>query len=152
MILRRNRQENGMHLGLRKSLITAVILVTTFSLAQAQKLKGTTGSSAQWSSGWLTLNSATNFSKGDHLKLVVGGSANKIVVRLLAKGAAPETSAGAVGAFDVPKDHVVDVVIPDDRKDVIQISVHGGANPWGEFPLGDGNGAATIKSAELVHQ
>ena len=127
------------------------LVVLGVGAAQAQKLKGETGSSAQWSSGWLTLKSTTNFSKGDHLKLVVGGPANKIVVRLLANGAAPETSAGAIGAFDVPKDHVVDVVIPEDRKDVIQISVHGGANPWGEFPLGDGNGAVTIKSAELVH-
>ena len=135
-------------------IAVAILAVVVFGVgaAQAQKLKGETGSSAQWSSGWLTLKSMTNFSKGDHLKLVVGGPATKIVVRLLARGAAPETSAGAIGVFDVPKDHVVDVVIPDDRKDVIQISVHGGSNPWGQFPLGDGNGAATIKSAELVHQ
>ena len=140
-----------MNFNLRLMPITiAIVLVLGLGTASGQKLSGTTGSSSQWSSGWITLNSGVSFAKGDRLKLVIGGKAKKIVVRLLATGAAPETSAGAIGIVDVPETRVVEVVIPEDRKDVFQISVHGGANPWGQFPLGDDNGAATIKSVERL--
>src|ERR1019366_3360778 len=98
-----------------------------------------------WGSGWCDLPSPTNFSKGEHLKLTVGGTADKIVVRLLQQGVPPDTSAGVIpGVVAVPKARIVEVTIPNDRKQIIQISVHGGPNPWGQYPLGGRNGPATI--------
>jgi len=117
----------------------------------SQTLAGAPGSSSQWGSGWLDLAPAVDFAKGEHLKLFVGGSADKILVRLLPKGASPDTSTGIIpGVVNVPKSRIVVVILPEDRKQVVQISVHGGPNPWGKFPLGGGNGPATIESAERV--
>lgn len=73
-----------------------------------------------------------------------------MVIRLLARTESPETSAGIIGGMvDVPEDRVVDVILDTDRKSIKQISVHGGHNPWGKFPLGSSNGPATLESAEI---
>lgn len=117
----------------------------------AQTLSGATGSSSEWGSGWLVLAPPVDFAKGEHLKLFIGGSADRILVRLLPKGASPDTSVGIIpGVVNVPKSRIVEVTLPEDRKQIVQISVHGGPNPWGKFPLGGGNGPATIESAERV--
>ncbi|RLB91598.1 MAG: hypothetical protein DRH50_10840 [Deltaproteobacteria bacterium] len=121
--------------------------------ASVQFLAGETGSSSRWGSGWLDLATPTNFAKGDRLRLQIGGTANKILVRLLAKGISPETSAGMLGgAITVPENRVVEVALDTDRKGIIQISVHGGPNPWGKFPLGGDNGPATIETAGLIRR
>jgi hypothetical protein len=119
--------------------------------ANAKLLTGATGSSSQWGSGWLDLAPPVDFAKGDRLKLLVGGSASKILVRLLPKGAFPDSSAGILGvAVDVPKSRIVELVLLENRNQVVQISVHGGPNPWGRFPLGGGNEPATLESADRV--
>ncbi|MGA2902749.1 MAG: hypothetical protein ABSD98_02885 [Candidatus Korobacteraceae bacterium] len=119
--------------------------------ANAQALAGATGASSQWGSGWLDLGPPVDFTKGDRLKLLIGGTATKVVVRLLPKGASPDMSVGIVlGVIDVPRSRIVEITIPEERKQVVQISVHGGPNPWGRFPLGGGNGPATIESAERL--
>ena len=119
--------------------------------ASIQFLAGECGSSPRWGSGWLDLATITDFAAGDLLRLRIGGTANKILVRLLPEGKFPDSSVGILGdPVTVPENQIVEVVLNKDRKGVIQISVHGGPNPWGKFPLGGGNGPATIEAAELV--
>ena len=131
--------------------LAILFLLALPSAVSAQTLAGATGSSSQWGSGWLDLAPPVDFAKGEHLKLLIGGSADKILVRLLPRGASPDMPVGIIGgAINVPKSRIVEVTIPEDRRQVIQISVHGGPNPWGEHPLGGGNGPATIESAERV--
>lgn len=114
-------------------------------------LAGETGSSSRWGSGWLDLATVTDFAAGDALELRIGGSANKVLVRLLPEGKFPDSTVGIVGgAITVPENRVVEVVLDEDRKGIIQISVHGGPNPWGKFSLGGGNGTATLEVARLV--
>lgn len=114
-------------------------------------LAGKYGSSSEWGSGWLDLATTTNFMRGDRLRLTIGGTADTILVRLLPKGKSPGSSVGIVaGAITVPENRIVEVVLDTDRKGIIQISVHGGPKPWGKFPLGGGNGAATLETAELI--
>src|SRR6516225_4738429 len=124
-----------------------ILCLAICAVGSAQTLSGTTGSSSEFGSGWLKLASPVNFSKGERLKLSIGGTANKIIVRLLPQGASPDTPVGVItGVFTVPASRIVEVSIPEDRKQVVQISVHGGPNPWNQFPLGPGNGPATITS------
>ena len=116
-----------------------------------QLLVGETGSSSRWGSGWLDLATTTDFARGERLRLRIGGTASKILVRLLTKGKPPDSSVGIVGgAITVPKDRIAEVLLDTDRKDIIQISVHGGPNPWGRFPLGGSNGPATLEAVELI--
>jgi len=118
-----------------------------------QYLAGETGSSSRWGSGWLDLTTSRDFVKGDRLRLQIGGTAEKVIVRLLSRGMSPESSAGIVGgAIAVPENRIVEVALDTDRKGIIQISVHGGPNPWGKFPLGGNNGPATIETAGLISQ
>ncbi len=114
-------------------------------------LAGEIGSSPRWGSGWLDLATVTDFTAGDVLRLRIGGTASKVLVRLLPEGKFPDSSVGIVGsAVTVPENRIVEVVLDNDRKNILQISVHGGPNPWGMFPLGGGNGPATLESATLV--
>jgi hypothetical protein len=94
-----------------------------------------------------------DFTKGDKLRVTVGGTAKKIVVRLLPKNQSPDSSAGVVGGpIDVPSTRVIEVILTGDRKQVAQISVHGGPNPCNEYDLGGNNGPATIKVVERTKQ
>ncbi len=118
--------------------------------ASIQTLAGESGSSPRWGSGWLDLATITDFAAGDLLRLRIGGTASKVLVRLLPEGKFPDSSVGILGGpVTVPENRIVEVVLDKDRKGIIQISVHGGPNPWGKFPLGGGNGLATIDSAEI---
>jgi hypothetical protein len=119
--------------------------------SEPELVAGETGSSLQWGSGWLDLATVTDFAAGDLLRLHIGGTADRILVRLLPEGKFPDSSDGIIGgAVTVPENRIVEVVLDKDRKGIIQISVHGGPNPWGKFPLGGGNGPATLLAAELV--
>lgn len=119
--------------------------------SQPKLLAGETGSSPKWGSGWIDLATAMDFAAGDKLRIRIGGTAKKVLVRLLPEGSFPDSTDGIVGgAFIVPGNRVVEVVLDKDRKGIIQISVHGGPNPWGKFPLGGGNGPATIESVTLI--
>ena len=131
--------------------LSILFSLTLPSAVSAQALAGATGSSSQWGSGWLDLAPPVDFAKGEHLKLFIGGSADRIIIRLLPRGASPDTSAGIIaGVVNVPKSRIVEITLRENRKQIVQISVHGGPNPWGKFPLGGGNGPATIESAERV--
>lgn len=139
-----------------KSFFATVILVFWIVLMNVQfvhcePLTGTPGASSRWGSGWLDLEKTTDFKQGDKLKLKIGGTAENIVVRLLSKGASPDNPTGIDGSkVTVPPNRIVEVTLREDHSNVIQISVHGGSNPWGMFQLGGGNGPATLLSAERV--
>ncbi len=113
-------------------------------------LIGVTGSSQQWESGWLDLATPTEFVKGSRLRLKIGGTAAKIIVRLLPKGISSGSPQGIIGGvITVPKSRIVEVSLETDHRGIIQISVHGGPNPWGVYPLGGDNGPATLTGVEL---
>jgi hypothetical protein len=109
------------------------------------------GSLPQYGSGWCEFASPVAFKKGERLRLALGGSASKIIVRLLPKGADPNTTIGVIPTvFTVPRSRFLEVTVPHDAPATVQISVHGGTNPWGQYPLGAGNGAATISGVERL--
>ncbi|MFZ0889549.1 MAG: hypothetical protein WA005_13930 [Candidatus Binataceae bacterium] len=121
----------------------------------AETLTGNVGWSYQWGSAWLDLNKPTDFKRGDTIRLKIGGTANKVIVRFLAEGQAPDDPVGIEGgALPIQRgERTVDVTLQEDHLRTTQISVHGGINPWGLYPLGETNGPATILSAERIsHQ
>jgi hypothetical protein len=140
----------------RLILLSSILLVAVaIDILRAQSpgttLRGTSESSPTWGSGWLNLTPPIDFRKGERLRLTLGGSATRVVVRLLPKDSQPDTTDGVIpSVMSVPKTRVIEVVIPNDSPQVKQISVHGGSNPWGQFPLGNKNGSATIVKAELL--
>jgi hypothetical protein len=135
-----------------------LIAITTCAPAYSSEimgntLSGQTGASAQWGSGWIDLAQTMDFAKGDVLQLKVGGSAQKVLVRCLEKGQSPDSTEGLIGgAVVVPKDRIINIRLNSPHRNIIQISVHGGPNPWGMYPLGRSNGPATLDSATLIRQ
>lgn len=128
---------------------TAAVEVTQPAISE--HLKGRIGSSTQWDSGWMDLEVTTSFKRGEQLRIRVGGTAHTVLVRLLEEGADPNDPVGLDGgAIRVPEDRVVQLVLEQDHDDVVQISVHGGPNPWNLYPLGGDNGPATILSVQRV--
>jgi len=146
-------------LALRNLIIFSFLAILTFPLlgvgkeSSVRSLSGKTDASSSWGSGWLDLDTPTDFGKGDVLRLSIGGTAQKVLVRLLPQGQPTGSSTGILReTISVPKNRVVEITISSDRKDIIQISVHGGSNPWGKFSLGWDNGSATIESADLIRK
>ncbi len=132
-------------------LVLPVVAYSTDT--STQLLAGQTDSSSRWGSGWLDLATPRDFATGDRLRLTIGGTAKMILVRLLTKGQSPDSSSGIVGsAVAVPQNRVVEVELQADRQGIIQLSVHGGPNPWGQFPLGGGNGPATLEAAYVIRK
>lgn len=133
--------------------VTAV-LALSFILAHpvfSEPLTGRIGSSSLWGSGWIDLETRTDFKRGDKVRLKIGGAAKSIVVRFLSEGNSPDDPVGIDGGVvKVPENRVVEITLNEDHTDVIQISVHGGPNPWNLYPLGGGNGPATVLSAERI--
>jgi hypothetical protein len=130
--------------------LLGVVFALIPQLAPAEPLAGTIGAAVQYGSGWIDFPQPVDFVKGERLRLVIGGTATKILVRMLAKGQSRDGSEGLVGGpIDVPKTRVIELVLGENRAQVIQISVHGGANPWGKFPL-PGNGPAALQSVERL--
>jgi len=126
-------------------LLVFGIFLISVPMANSEPLKGNIGSSEQAGSSWLNLAKLTDFEKGDRLQFKIGGTAKKIVVRFLSQSANPNTPSGIDGdVIEMPKNRIVEITLEEDHYDVMQISVHGGTNPWGTFFLGVGNGPATI--------
>jgi hypothetical protein len=130
--------------------LLAMFLALVPYVSAAEPLAGTLGAAAQYGSGWIDFAQPVDFAKGDRLRLVIGGTASKILVRMLAKGQSRDGSEGLVGGpVDVPKTRVIELVLGENRAQIVQISVHGGANPWGKFPM-PGNGPAALQSVERL--
>jgi hypothetical protein len=110
-------------------------------------IEGTPGSDSRYGSGFIDLTPVVDFMHGEKLKLQIGGSAKKVVLRMLPAGANPNEPVGIVGTFAVPSGGVLIVTLDAEHPHTKQISVHGGPNPWGMYPLGGSNGAATLETA-----
>jgi len=114
-------------------------------------LTGKVAASPRWGSGWIDLTKPINLAAGDRLRLRLGGTATKVLLRLLGEGQFPDDPVGILGGpLAVPKERLVEVKVESARRGIVQISVHGGPNPWGQYPLGEKNGPATLESAELL--
>jgi len=142
----------------KTGLVGLVVLMSILTLSNAyasdaarMEIKGVAGFSRQWGSGWIDLASVRDFEKGETLELKIGGTAKTVVVRLLEKGKSPDSRDGILGApAPVPKSRVIRVPVKSTYRNIIQISVHGGPNPWGAYPLGTSNGPATLESAAII--
>ena len=127
-----------------------VVAALSASAHAAETMPGTVGASTQYGSGWIDFWQPVDFSRGERLRLVIGGTATKVLVRMLSKGQSREGSEGLLGGvIDVPKTRVVELSLGENRGQVVQISVHGGPNPWGKFPM-PGNGPATLQAIERL--
>ena len=127
--------------------IPIVLLVLT-TVAYSESLPGHLGSDAQRGRGWIDLDRPTDFKQGETLKLKVGLTATRVLVRLLKKYDDPNEPNGIVGGIvEVPKDRTILITLREDHPSTIQISVNGGPNPW-KYLLGIDNGPATLESAE----
>jgi hypothetical protein len=121
------------------------------TVAAGETLLGTPGVSKRWGSGWVDLNKAVDLKKGDRLRLKIGGTAKKILVRLLSDLDRADEPEGIVGdTRSVPANRLVEVVLDADYLSVKQISVHGNPRAW-SWSLGGDNGPATLESVERVH-
>lgn len=105
-----------------------------------------TGKSKKHGSGWISFDPPKNLKAGNRLELFIGGSAEKVIVRLLPEGKSPDFPVGVLPEmFVVPDNRVLSVVLKKNHKSVTHVSVHGGPNPWGKFFLGEKNGPATLE-------
>lgn len=138
------------------ALITVVCLHLTLPTElysqNWQRLPGKVGSARNSNSGWLDLLPKRDFKRGEKIRLTIGGSAARIVVRLLPEGSDPNDEVGILGDYQVRQNRVVEIQLNDDHKAVVQISVHGGPNPWNNWSLGGGNGPATLRIVERMAQ
>lgn len=138
-----------------RTLRTIALVALTFSTpayAEEVVLSGRLGSSADDMSGWIDLSPPLSFRIGDRLKLWVGGSANRVLVRFLPLEGNRGLPDRVVGIFDVPDDRWLEIVLKHSRTNIPHVSVHGGENPFGDpaFHLGRGNGPASILEILLV--
>ena len=121
--------------------------------AQAMvSLAGTRGQSDEFHSAWLNLDPVQTFKDGDELVIRVAGSANNVLVRLLGRDMDPNHWEWLIG-FDhaSPTDRILRVVLDRDYTNVMQISLHGGANPWDlSPPFPPNNGNPVILSVSVV--
>lgn len=133
-------------------LFLCIACLMFYTLVEASEvLMGTIDDSPRWGSGWLELNGPRDFSQGNKLSLYIGGDAEKVKVRLLPKGSDPNSRAGILpGVYQVPDDRIVVIKLLANRPSIVQVSVHGGSNPWGKYPLGGNNGPATLEQVVVT--
>jgi HEAT repeat protein len=122
------------------------------AVQHVQELPGRFGVSLEHGSSWLDLPSPIDFKKGNRLKLILEGSARKILIRFLPQGKDPNQPVGIASnrPFEVPADSSILVLtLEEDHQRTSQISVHGGPIPWG-LPLGEGNGPVALLKVERL--
>src|SRR5262249_43203670 len=115
--------------------VVLVFAVLTIGVAQSAskttRLMGSTGVSPTYGSGWLEI-APTDFSAKDRLVLTIGGSASAVLVRLLPKGFDPNNADVTIAEKALVKsDRTIEITLNDDFKNIIQVSVHGKAMPFG---------------------
>ncbi len=126
-------------------------VATRVSSGGTSRVSGRTGVSSRWGSAWLDLGTVTEFFRGDRLRLTIGGTAEQVLVRLLPRGSSPDKPVGILPeTYSVPPNRILEVLLNSNHSGITQISVHGGPNPWGMYPLGDENGSATLTDVVLV--
>ena len=137
----------------RKACLLVAFIVTLLSVQQtasAQPLDCSYGWSDRWGSGWCDLQAPMNLAEGACISLLIGGTANNILVRVLRDGEDPNQAVGLLGGpISVPENRNVIVRLRRTYSNVVQISVHGGRKAW-HIPLGNQNGPATLQLVEHV--
>jgi len=128
--------------------IIAVCILFAQTDSNYTTITGSIGESGQWGSGWIDLENVMTFNKGTVLRIEVGGTAQKVIVRLLGKGKTPDMPVGILGRFDVPENRVIEVILKSNYTNIWQISVHGSPKAW-NYNLGAENGPATIVNIEF---
>lgn len=138
-----------------KSITRGTVLALAGLLAaplasNAQSLNCNLGASDRWGSGWCDLNPPVTFSAGVCLKLGVGGSANRVVARILGRGQDPNQAVGLVtDSVSVPQDRQLILKLQRQYPNSAQISIHGGKAAWHiRFP--ESNGPAALNTVEQV--
>jgi hypothetical protein len=112
-----------------------------------QNLSGTLGDSKAYYSGYLNLITPLTLKQDDTLVIRLGGTARRVKVRLLQNLADSDQPVGMLDStFQVPASKIIVVPVQYSVTSVRQISVHGGPNPFGRYPLMEGNGPAIIHS------
>jgi hypothetical protein len=135
-----------------KTALTLTIVLALTAVAGAEQLTGKIGSGSgpDWQSSWIDLTKETNFRRGEKLKMTLRGSAENVVVRLLPSGAHPSSSDGIIGDVKkMPRDGVLQIQLPEEHLNVVQISVHGGPKAW-DISLGSKNGPVTLVGVERL--
>jgi hypothetical protein len=131
--------------------VALIFGVDALNIAIADSLVGHIGVSQRWGSGWIDFGSPTEFRAGEKLRIKLRqDGAKRVLVRLLPFGASPDDPIGIIGnqPFSV-QDGVVTVTLDKNYANIIQLSVHGGEQPW-NFSLGSDNGPATIVGVDLI--
>lgn len=114
-------------------------------------LDGVTDFDKRMYCGWIDLGQSMHFKSGDRLLIRLGGTARQVLVRLLPAGQSASRCIGVVGGVvEVPASRILDIQLRTAHKNIVQVSVHGGPNPWGLYPMGGGNGIATVESIEVL--
>lgn len=152
---RRNETLTGGNTVTKSAAVGAITVAFAFVIGSGLRAQTavacTPGAAIQFGSGWCRFSVAVDFKKGERLRLAIGGSATKILVRLLPRGADAATPIGVIPTpVSVPSNRFVEMIVPYDAATTDQISVHGGPNPWEQYPLGAGNGPATITGVEKL--
>jgi len=107
-------------------------------------------------SGWCDLNPPINLSQGTCLKLSIGGTAKKVLIRVLEEKNNYSECVGLINncqgsnIHKVPNNRKIIVRLSSNYSNVKQISVHGGPRAW-EFELGRNNGPATLREVKIVN-
>ncbi len=133
-----------------RAYATVLPLVIGFCGAvRAEPLEGLVNASATWGSGWLDLGVVRTFNQGDVVRCLVGGSAKRVLFRLLRRGGDPESPAGLIPVIlTLSPARMAQFVVPWRITDVAQLSVHGGRTPF-SIDLGIANGPATLVSCSV---
>jgi hypothetical protein len=101
----------------------------------------------------MKLQPPADFAGGQQLWLDVGQNGDtpvkQIYLRLLQRNQPPDADVGGIGTYAVPPQHVVRVPLSKDFHGIIQVSIHGGANPFGNHVLSPNNGCPTLEGVEV---
>lgn len=137
---------------IRSAGIVALILCLPTPIAGQeeawQTVFGEPGSAegAGWQSSWIDLSAVTTFAAGDQLRLYILGDANRVLVRLLPRGAPPPSQAGLLpGPIEVSADGFVYITLEQPHADVVQVSVHAGRSAW-NIPLNADGSPAVLQN------
>ena len=120
-----------------------------------QELRGSIGTSPQWKSSWLDFEQPHIFRRGDTVRILLGGDASEVIVRFLSMSDDPNSPAGVVGnPIQVTTNGTsgeITLHLDNDYNAIKQISIHGGANPWGIYQMPPDNGSPVILHIYLMH-
>lgn len=131
-------------------LVAGAALILFSMSASAQSLDGYYDASARWGSGWLDLRQPTTLESGTCLRLTIGGTASKVLIRFLRVDDDPNRPVGIVGGIHkIPESREIVVKLSRRFPNTKQISVHGNPKSW-HYDLGGTNGPATLESVTVA--